>query len=69
MIIVWKTGNDTNESRVFYGSKGKLKQTALGSSLKFVDGGKEKRPQFIHTVVLKGLSPETEYCKYFKGTA
>ena len=63
MIIVWNTVNDTKESIVMYGPGGKLDQTASGSRTKFVDGGKEKRVQFVHKVVLKGLSPETEYCK------
>ncbi|GFR97177.1 purple acid phosphatase [Elysia marginata] len=62
MIIVWNTVNDTKESKVLYGLKGKLNQTVSGSRTKFVDGGEEKRTQFVHRVVLKGLAPQSEYC-------
>ena len=65
MIIVWNTGNDTKESIVVYGTdREKLNLNASGSAIKFVDDGEEKRVQFIHRVILKGLAPETEYCKH-----
>ncbi|GFO35532.1 purple acid phosphatase [Plakobranchus ocellatus] len=68
MVIVWNTVNDTGESKVLYGSGGKLNQTASGSRTKFVDGGEEKRSQFIHRVVLQGLSEKTEYA-YIVGSS
>ncbi|RUS75263.1 hypothetical protein EGW08_016978, partial [Elysia chlorotica] len=61
MIIVWNTVNDTKESKVLYGVKGNLNQTASGSRTVFVDGGSEQRVQFVHRVILKGLNPLTEY--------
>ncbi|KAH9504726.1 Acid phosphatase type 7 [Bulinus truncatus] len=61
MIVVWSTINDTGDTTVHYGTNGKLTLVATGTRLKFVDGGSEKRSQFINKVILTGLAPETEY--------
>lgn len=60
MTIVWSTFNDTADSTVLYGKNG-LDEKATGVSSKFIDGGLEKRFQFIHRVTLKGLQPLTNY--------
>ena len=64
MVIVWNTGDATNESTVEFGCGGKPKQIAVGKSYKFVDHGSKKRVQYVHRVVLKGLAAQTECCKY-----
>ncbi|BFZ07355.1 hypothetical protein BsWGS_10394 [Bradybaena similaris] len=61
MIIVWNTFNDTNDTRVIFGTNSKLNQLALGTRYQFVDGGSEHRSQYVHKVILKGLTPETDY--------
>lgn len=64
MIISWSTVNDS-DSIVQYGLSVKaLTLSQQGSSTKFVDGGSEKRTQYIHRVDLKDLLPNTIYCKY-----
>lgn len=40
---------------------GGLILTATGSSKRFVDGGPKKHTQYIHSVVLKDLQPESQY--------
>ncbi len=63
MIITWSTWNDT-ASRVEFGPNPLvLSQTAAGRSELFVDGGKERRGQFVHSVELGGLRPNTTYCE------
>ena len=63
MVIVWNTGDFTSESKVLFG-RGKLNQTIFGKSYNFTDEGSEKRVQYVHRVILQGLAPQTEYCKY-----
>ncbi|XP_059155039.1 acid phosphatase type 7-like [Physella acuta] len=61
MIISWSTVNDS-DSIVQYGLSVKaLTLSQQGSSTKFVDGGSEKRVQYIHRVDLKDLLPNTIY--------
>ena len=43
-----------------------LKNEATNIPKKFVDGGSEHRPMWIHYVHLKGLLPDTRYCKLNK---
>lgn len=38
---------------------------AEGNSTLFVDGGKEKRKQYIHRVWLKDLTPNSKYSKLY----
>jgi len=61
IIVVWSTFNDTSDSTVIYGKNGQLDEKAVGSSTRFTDQGPEKRFQFIHKVILKGLTPKTNY--------
>ncbi|KAK0082357.1 hypothetical protein PV325_010639 [Microctonus aethiopoides] len=60
IVVTWSTENDTNESIVEYGIGG-LILTAKGNRTKFIDGGKQKRSQFIHRVYLKNLNPGEKY--------
>ncbi|CAG9864506.1 unnamed protein product [Phyllotreta striolata] len=60
IVVVWSTFNDTPSSVVEYGIGGLILR-AEGESTKFVDGGREKRSQYIHKVVLKNLTPASKY--------
>ncbi|XP_073980741.1 acid phosphatase type 7-like [Rhodnius prolixus] len=60
MLITWSTFNATPNSIVEYGID-ELTDKAEGYSKKFVDGGKEKRIQYIHRVRLTNLKPLTKY--------
>lgn len=62
MLITWSTFNATPNSIVEYGID-ELTDKAEGYSKKFVDGGKEKRIQYIHRVRLTNLKPLTKYGK------
>lgn len=62
--MTWSTTDDTEESIVEYGIGG-FALTAKGNRTKFVDGGKEKRHQYIHRVYLKNLTPGQKYRKIF----
>ncbi|XP_005095902.1 acid phosphatase type 7 isoform X2 [Aplysia californica] len=65
MIITWSTPNKTDLSSVHYGRELlHLVNVEEGSSHIFVDGGTEKRSQYIHRVDLKGLTGNTTY--YYK---
>lgn len=60
IIVTWSTRNDTTDSIVEYGIGGFV-LTATGTSELFVDGGSEKHSQYIHRVVLSGLTPSSKY--------
>ncbi|KAH9644719.1 hypothetical protein HF086_003824, partial [Spodoptera exigua] len=60
IVVTWSTFNDTQESRVQYGA-GIMDKEATGSSKLFIDGGKLRRSQYIHTVTLKNLEFNTRY--------
>lgn len=60
IVVTWSTFNQTEESLVEYGIGGFI-LTAKGSSKLFVDGGDEQHSQYIHSVVLKNLTPDTRY--------
>ena len=60
--MTWSTWNDTKESVVEYGIGG-LILSQRGKSKLFVDGGKQKRKQYIHRVLLKDLTPGSKYSK------
>ena len=60
--MTWSTWNDTKESVVEYGIGG-LILSQRGESKLFVDGGKQKRKQYIHRVLLKDLTPGSKYSK------
>lgn len=60
--MTWSTFNDTQDSRVQYG-EGYMDKEATGFSKLFVDGGRRKRRQYIHTVTLKDLKFDTSYGK------
>ena len=65
MMVTWSTFNDTKDSVVEFGFHVEdLSMTATGSRTKFVDGGSEKRTQYIHRVKLTGLKTGSVYCKY-----
>ncbi|XP_071079882.1 acid phosphatase type 7-like isoform X1 [Haliotis cracherodii] len=62
MIVTWSTVNSTNSSIVKYGlSPASVNQQATGYSTHFVDGGTEHRAQYIHRVVITGLTPGQKY--------
>ena len=63
MTVTWVTWNDTM-SYVEYSDKNPLKldKTALGHSVKFVDGGPEKREMWIHRVTIENLKANSTYC-------
>ncbi|CAG5135736.1 unnamed protein product [Candidula unifasciata] len=61
IIVVWNTINDTGDTRVIYGAGSKFNQLAVGNRSLFVDSGPERRSQWVHKVILKGLLPETDY--------
>lgn len=61
-MITWSTRNDTEESIVEYGIGG-LVLSAEGNSTLFVDGGQEKRKQYIHRVLLRNLTTDSKYSK------
>ncbi len=65
MVVTWTTWNDTDSLVEFGTNPLKLKKTARGASKLFVDGGKEKRGQYIHRVTLEGLEANTTYCEAF----
>lgn len=50
----------TNESIVKYGISGTILK-AVGNSTIFIDGGHKAHHQFIHTVLLSDLKPESHY--------
>ncbi|XP_014355417.2 acid phosphatase type 7 isoform X1 [Papilio machaon] len=60
IVATWSTFNDTGESRAQYGV-GQMDQEASGRSTLFVDGGHERRAQFIHRVLMKDLKHDTTY--------
>uniref|UniRef100_A0A2C9JIY6 Purple acid phosphatase n=1 Tax=Biomphalaria glabrata TaxID=6526 RepID=A0A2C9JIY6_BIOGL len=61
MIISWSTVNDT-DSIVKYGlTVDSLTLIQKGNESMFVDGGNEKRTQYIHCVDLVDLKPNTTY--------
>lgn len=60
IVVTWTTKNDTKDSIVEYGIGGFI-LTARGKSSLFIDGGNEKRKQYIHRVLLKDLTPGSKY--------
>lgn len=65
--MTWSTTNYTESSVVQYGTlETHLENTATGSATVFVDGGQEKRRQYIHRVKLAGLLPRQRYCEFKK---
>jgi hypothetical protein len=65
MIVTWVTLNPINESVVEYGQN-MFDQRATGSVSVFLDGGTEKRQEYIHRVVLRELKPGQKYCMICK---
>ncbi|XP_071441921.1 acid phosphatase type 7 [Hetaerina americana] len=60
MYVTWSTLNDTEVSVVEYGIGGLIKR-AINIPKLFIDGGPEKRRQYIHKVKLEELQPGTKY--------
>jgi hypothetical protein len=58
--VTWSTLNQTTESRALVGRK-RFEKEYIGTATRFVDGGPEGRSQYIHTVTMTGLEPETYY--------
>lgn len=64
IVVTWSTKDKTEESFVEYGING-FALTEYGNATLFVDGGKAKRKQYIHRVVLKDLTPDSKYGNIF----
>lgn len=58
--MTWNTLDNPEESIVEYGVNGFI-LTATGTRELFVDGGNEKKSQWIHRVKLSDLEPATKY--------
>lgn len=58
--MTWSTLNATGKSVCEYGVHD-LDTSAEGHATKFVDGGSERRFQFMHRVTLRNLQPNTDY--------
>ena len=63
IVVTWSTRDLTNSSVVEYGIGG-LSAKSSGSASLFVDGGHERRSQYIHRVTLSNLLPEETYRMY-----
>ncbi len=59
--ITWTTWNETESIVEFGVDPTRLNETRGGYSRLFVDGGSEKRRQFIHRVQIEDLKPNTSY--------
>jgi len=69
LVVTWSTVNATSSSLVVVQNEEIGQSTFFrGAASLFVDGGKEKRAQWIHRVSLSGLAPTTLY-KYQVGSA
>lgn len=62
IVVTWSTFNQTAKSMVEYGIGGLIFKQE-GSSKLFVDGGSQKHSEYIHTVTLKHLTPDSKYSK------
>jgi hypothetical protein len=62
VFVTWNTASDTEASIVVYWDNGFI-MTANGTSTLFVNGGNEKRKQYIHRVKLPNLTPARKYSK------
>lgn len=60
IVVTWSTFDKTPNSTVEFGL-GKMTTNATGSSKRFVDGGREKRTQYIHKVKLSNLQANSFY--------
>lgn len=60
MVVTWSTLDDPEETIVEYGVNGYI-LSAVGKRELFVDGGNQKKSQWIHKVVLTELEPQTKY--------
>lgn len=62
-MVTWSTRGPSNSSLVIYArSYAKDPLTVVkGTWKRFVDGGKKARTQYVHSVELKDLQPDTRY--------
>uniref|UniRef100_A0A146LZU8 Purple acid phosphatase n=2 Tax=Lygus hesperus TaxID=30085 RepID=A0A146LZU8_LYGHE len=60
IVVTWSTMSPTPTPTVEYSLQG-YQQTATGSTKVFIDGGDEKRKQYIHRVTLTDLKPDSKY--------
>lgn len=63
IVVTWSTPQKTKDSIVEYGIE-IMNLKAEGVENLFVDGGKKKKSQEIHRVVLQNLKPDTVYSKH-----
>ena len=67
-VATWTTLSPTTSSTVGsivnYGTDpANLKNSIQGTEEVFIDGGHEKRKEYIHRVIFPQLSPKRRYCK------
>ena len=66
-VVTWTTLSPTTSSVVEFGyDPENLENSVHGTEEVFVDGGDEKRKEYIHRVIFPKLTPKKRYCKLQK---